>query len=266
MTTRPAAAAHRPQLDLPGQTHVAEGPNDQTGMYVMHFAFRRDLAAFASSVRATPLGDHETWQALGARWARFADDPAPPPQRRGHPLLAGAARGRRGPWHRGRPRRGARDERRARRHRPARQGVRAGVRRRRRAPVRGAPQRPRHPRHRPARGAGRAPASRGERRAAPGPAGDDDAGVPRGGEGDREVVPGPRHPVHRRLGPVRPARRRPATRCSPWRVPPTASWTRWCGVGSLAPRRAPSGTATVRARADRRQNAIRARWPANHRR
>ena len=28
-----------------------------TGMYVMHHAFRRDLAAFASSVRATPLGD-----------------------------------------------------------------------------------------------------------------------------------------------------------------------------------------------------------------
>jgi iron-sulfur cluster repair protein YtfE (RIC family) len=73
MTTRPAAAAHRPQLDLPGQTHVAEGPNDQTGMYVMHFAFRRDLAAFASSVRATPLGDQATWEALGARWTRFAD-------------------------------------------------------------------------------------------------------------------------------------------------------------------------------------------------
>ena len=73
MTTRPAAAPHRPQLDLPGQTHVAEGPNDQTGMYVMHFAFRRDLAAFASSVRATPLGDTETWVALGRRWARFAN-------------------------------------------------------------------------------------------------------------------------------------------------------------------------------------------------
>ena len=41
--------------------------------------------------------------------------------------------------------------------------------------------------------------------------------------GDREVVPGARHAVHRRLGAVRPARRRPATRCSRWPVPPTAS-------------------------------------------
>jgi iron-sulfur cluster repair protein YtfE (RIC family) len=62
-----------PQLTLPRQSFTAEGPHDQTGMYVMHFAFRRDLAAFASSVRATPLGDTETWAALGHRWARFAD-------------------------------------------------------------------------------------------------------------------------------------------------------------------------------------------------
>lgn len=60
------------QLDLPGQTHVAEGPNDHTGMYVMHHAFRRDLVAFASSVRATPLGDTDTWAALAHRWERFA--------------------------------------------------------------------------------------------------------------------------------------------------------------------------------------------------
>ena len=72
MTTRTATHPHRPQLDLPGQTFVAEGPNDHTGMYVMHHAFRRDLAAFASSVRATPLGDHATWQALQHRWSRFA--------------------------------------------------------------------------------------------------------------------------------------------------------------------------------------------------
>ncbi|MFL6080192.1 MAG: hemerythrin domain-containing protein [Ornithinibacter sp.] len=63
---------HQPQLDLPGQTFVAEGPHDHTGMYVMHHAFRRDLAAFASSVRATPLGDLATWRALTARWSRFA--------------------------------------------------------------------------------------------------------------------------------------------------------------------------------------------------
>ena len=73
MTTRASTTHdHHPQLDLPGQTHVAEGPHDHTGMYVMHHAFRRDLAAFASSVRATPLGDHDTWQALIRRWARFA--------------------------------------------------------------------------------------------------------------------------------------------------------------------------------------------------
>jgi iron-sulfur cluster repair protein YtfE (RIC family) len=70
--TTPTTSTHHPQLDLPGQTHVAEGPLDQTGMYVMHPAFRRDLAAFASSVRATPLGDHDTWQALAHRWDRFA--------------------------------------------------------------------------------------------------------------------------------------------------------------------------------------------------
>jgi len=72
MTTRPTTAPDRPQLDLPGQTHVANGPLDHTGMYVMHHAFRRDLAAFASSVRATPLGDTDTWGALARRWARFA--------------------------------------------------------------------------------------------------------------------------------------------------------------------------------------------------
>ena len=72
MTTRPTTAPDRPQLDLPGQTHVANGPLDHTGMYVMHHAFRRDLAAFASSVRATPLGDTDTWAALARRWARFA--------------------------------------------------------------------------------------------------------------------------------------------------------------------------------------------------
>ena len=71
MTTRPTTA-DRPQLDLPGQTFLAEGPHDHTGMYVMHHAFRRDLAAFASSVGATPLGDLDTWRALTARWARFA--------------------------------------------------------------------------------------------------------------------------------------------------------------------------------------------------
>jgi len=42
-----------------------------TMMYVMHHAFRRDLARFASAVSATPLADREAWQALAARWDRF---------------------------------------------------------------------------------------------------------------------------------------------------------------------------------------------------
>jgi len=67
MPTRPLS-----QVDLPGQTHVAEGPHDQTGMYVMHHAFRRDLARFEAAVRQTPVGEAATWVALSRRWERFA--------------------------------------------------------------------------------------------------------------------------------------------------------------------------------------------------
>ena len=63
----------RPQICLPGQTHVAEGPHDQTGMYVIHHAFRRDLDRFRAAVRATPVDEHGTWRALAARWQRFAE-------------------------------------------------------------------------------------------------------------------------------------------------------------------------------------------------
>lgn len=61
------------QISLPGQTHVAVGPHDMTGMYVMHHAFRRDLVAFESAVRHTPVGDCDAWRALQDRWARFGD-------------------------------------------------------------------------------------------------------------------------------------------------------------------------------------------------
>ncbi|GAA4988053.1 hemerythrin domain-containing protein [Pseudonocardia tropica] len=61
------------QVLLPGQTFVAEGPHDQTGMYLMHHAFRRDLARFESAVRNTPVGDDGVWRALAARWDRFAE-------------------------------------------------------------------------------------------------------------------------------------------------------------------------------------------------
>jgi iron-sulfur cluster repair protein YtfE (RIC family) len=63
---------YREQISLPGQTHVAEGPYDQTPMYLMHHAFRRDLARFESAVRATPLREAGTWTALARRWDRFA--------------------------------------------------------------------------------------------------------------------------------------------------------------------------------------------------
>jgi hemerythrin-like domain-containing protein len=62
---------HLTQLRLPSQTHVAEGPYDQTGMYVMHHAFRRDLDRFVSAARNTPVEDAEVWRALADRWARF---------------------------------------------------------------------------------------------------------------------------------------------------------------------------------------------------
>lgn len=64
---------HRPQICLPGQTHVAQGPHDQTGMYLMHHAFRRDLAGFEAAVRQTPLHDVAVWRALARRWDRFVE-------------------------------------------------------------------------------------------------------------------------------------------------------------------------------------------------
>ena len=89
MTTRPATAADHPQLDLPGQTHVAQGPHDQTGMYVMHHAFRRDLVMFAEAAAVTPADDREVWRALSRRWPtawsrrRPRARPAPRPGSRG---------------------------------------------------------------------------------------------------------------------------------------------------------------------------------------
>ena len=62
-----------PQLRLPGQTAAPDGPVDMLMMYVMHHAFRRDLAAFSQAARLTPSGDRATWRALADRWALFAD-------------------------------------------------------------------------------------------------------------------------------------------------------------------------------------------------
>jgi iron-sulfur cluster repair protein YtfE (RIC family) len=62
-----------PQLTLPGQSHTAEGPHDQTGMYVMHHALRRDLARFTAAVAHTPVSEHDVWVALERRWLKMAE-------------------------------------------------------------------------------------------------------------------------------------------------------------------------------------------------
>ena len=66
-------ATNRPQLTLPGQSHTAEGPHDQTGMYVMHHAFRRDLEKFVAAAQNTPASEREVWAALEQRWLRMAE-------------------------------------------------------------------------------------------------------------------------------------------------------------------------------------------------
>ena len=66
-------APQRPQLTLPGQAHTAQGPHDQTGMYVMHHALRRDLATFVAAVENTPLSEHAVWTAIRGGGCCFAD-------------------------------------------------------------------------------------------------------------------------------------------------------------------------------------------------
>jgi iron-sulfur cluster repair protein YtfE (RIC family) len=61
------------QLTLPGQSHTAEGPHDQTGMYVMHHGFRRDLGHFHAAVENTPVSEAQAWVALARRWDRMAE-------------------------------------------------------------------------------------------------------------------------------------------------------------------------------------------------
>ena len=70
-TATPRRRAPGHQLDLPGQTSVAEGPLDLNGMYMAHHAFRRDLSRFAVAARQTPVEDVEVWRALAIRWAQF---------------------------------------------------------------------------------------------------------------------------------------------------------------------------------------------------
>jgi iron-sulfur cluster repair protein YtfE (RIC family) len=65
-------AAEVPQLRLPGQAAAHPGPVDMSMMYLMHHAFRRDLAAFAAAAPVTPPEDREAWVALAERWEIFS--------------------------------------------------------------------------------------------------------------------------------------------------------------------------------------------------
>jgi hypothetical protein len=60
------------QIRLPGQTAAHPGPVDMTMMYLMHHAFRRDLAAFAAAAEVTPADDRSAWAALAERWELFS--------------------------------------------------------------------------------------------------------------------------------------------------------------------------------------------------
>lgn len=71
MTATEPTTTSVPQLMLPGQAAAPDGPVDMFTMYVMHHAFRRDLADFATAVSATPVVDVATWRALNDRWQRF---------------------------------------------------------------------------------------------------------------------------------------------------------------------------------------------------
>jgi hemerythrin-like domain-containing protein len=65
--------AHVRQYLLPRQAAAPEGPVDVHMMYVMHHAFRRDLAMFADAAAVTPADDRGTWTALARRWAVFSE-------------------------------------------------------------------------------------------------------------------------------------------------------------------------------------------------
>src|SRR3954471_15841536 len=66
MTT--AAPARPAQLLLPGQAAAPEGPVDIAPMYLMHHAFRRDLAAFARVVPTVPVEDRARWGRIARRF------------------------------------------------------------------------------------------------------------------------------------------------------------------------------------------------------
>jgi hypothetical protein len=69
-TSTDSGAPRRPLL--PGQESDHRGPVDLTVMYLVHHAFRRDLADFAAAVPLTPVEDRAAWQALRERWGLFS--------------------------------------------------------------------------------------------------------------------------------------------------------------------------------------------------
>ena len=116
--------SYRPQLTLPGQAHTAEGPHDQTGMYVMHHALRRDFDRFAAAVEGTPIAEHEVWAALERRWVAMADVLHHHHSAEDDELWPLLQRHAEAVRRRGRPPGARRDGGRARRHRPrAREGA-----------------------------------------------------------------------------------------------------------------------------------------------
>ena len=108
MTHRRTTPPGPTQIRLPGQTAAHPGPVDMTMMYVMHHAFRRDLARSPRRRGSTPVERPASLAGAGGALGALLLRAAPPPQRRGRRPLAGAARagpttraGRR--WRRWRP-------------------------------------------------------------------------------------------------------------------------------------------------------------------
>src|SRR5215211_5238530 len=60
-----------PQLLLPGQAAAPGGPVDIAPMYLMHRAFRRDLAAFAEVVPTVEVADRARWGRIARRFEFF---------------------------------------------------------------------------------------------------------------------------------------------------------------------------------------------------
>ena len=69
------------QLRFPGQAAAHPGPADMTLMYVMHHAFRRDLAAFAAAATATPDPGADHLAGTRVQVGAVRRHPAPPPLR-----------------------------------------------------------------------------------------------------------------------------------------------------------------------------------------